>query len=42
MYEFSGGTLIRRALKFTAEWLVVAFVSVMAIVSTLRVLGILS
>jgi len=42
MGELSGETRFRRAVEFAAEWLVMIFVSVMAVVSTLRVLGIVS
>jgi len=42
MNQLSGQTRLRRTVEFTAEWLAMAFVSVMTIVSTLRVLGILS
>lgn len=42
MNELSGTTRRRRAGEFTAEWLAMAFVTVMTIVSTLRLLGILS
>lgn len=42
MTELSGKTRFRRAVELTAECLAMAFVSVMIVVSTLRVLGILS
>lgn len=42
MNELSGETRFRRAVEFTTEWLAMAFMSVMAVISTLRLLGILS
>jgi len=42
MGELSGETRFGRAVECAAEWLVMVLVSVMAVVSTLRVLGIVS
>jgi len=42
MNKLFGETPFRRAIELATEWLAMAFVSVMTLVSTLRLLGILS
>jgi hypothetical protein len=42
MAKIPGETQFRSVVERAAEWLVVAFASLMALVSTLRLLGILS
>jgi hypothetical protein len=42
MSELSSETGVRHAVELTAEWLVMGLVSVMVLVSTLRLFGIVS
>jgi hypothetical protein len=42
MSELSSETRARQAVELTAEWLVMGLVSVMVLVSTLRLFGIVS
>lgn len=42
MSKFLGETRLRRGIQRATEWLVVAFASLMALLSTLRLLGIVT